>query len=990
MSRFSFFQIEKLTSLMTQDTVTGQELPALSDEVVGVIKAHLSLGEETDKFDGILIEIVDPSNPLLTSTNTSHVLCSYPGTMFSPSVYAVSVATQSKTLNVPTFSNYAAVYETTSSRLAKEMLTMHRPKIIVSLGKDTHSAKLAKEFGLDHVNATTLQSGSTDNETTLSLISKAVAASANTRGILIDGFPNSGAEAKALEEAVGPVSAVLNFNASFITNNSVAAIKRRLLGITDELQPVERPVVKHFGAKVIPIQGNGDEESAYQEAWSKLFAAGIFNRDQNIVVSIGSGSFPAEANMLSSQLAKDYNLSLVRLGEAKLQSEALVAKCLEFFQAQQEQSKHITRLEQQLYDLMSLQQEKEEEAGIIHIFQKQQETKEVDLLRSQTPDRVIRHFRKRHCGLCAKTPFSSKIETQSKMTSTFTYSAIYGYWDGGKPCQQDWIERIDLKAAKCTVPTTSSLNSTCTFLPKSSVVSPGNWTVQTGCLSSADVTTLGKDIFGSLSPSFFSRVQFWSYDTADCSGAPSSISEINSAVAVCVMNVQGLADPSGSIYVAEKVSLGFDGTIWRNYYSDASCSQLFTSIKFNDSTSCVSKMKAVSISQPSFTERILYKGPGCTNPSSVRYSFGREVCGLTGCDTNVLGQVFCPSTNTLAAESKALFADDNNYVTLTTYVDSKCSVFDYSESIRLDTCQPITFSATDNPTAFQGQAYKANITGNNIIYTVYSDGAFSIRGVDAATYSQATGSSSSSSNAGLIGGIVGGVVVVILLIIGSVYYYRKSKRYTPETPAALAPAQAPESAPSLNYTRPGSTLSTNTGYKISDTPLRSETELSEASAATRTDTTNQVVGSRQDTIHVMYMGTSLPSDPVAEKEKTNPLFANLAGSIVAAAAATPPTRTYNTFSKDEKEKDKDTLERGQTVARSSNPEDWSIAQVADWVSKNGGTRDPVFDQRIDGVALMALTLDELYAALKISTVGDRVKFKRGMEALTLAPPTYSE
>ncbi|ORY44332.1 hypothetical protein BCR33DRAFT_219367 [Rhizoclosmatium globosum] len=87
--------------------------------------------------------------------------------------------------------------------------------------------------------------------------------------------------------------------------------------------------------------------------------------------------------MLSSQLAKDYNLSLVRLGEAKLQSEALVAKCLEFFQAQQEQSKHITRLEQQLYDLMSLQQEKEEGAGIIHIFQKQQETKEVDLLRSQ-------------------------------------------------------------------------------------------------------------------------------------------------------------------------------------------------------------------------------------------------------------------------------------------------------------------------------------------------------------------------------------------------------------------------------------------------------------------------------------------------------------------------------------------------------------------------------------------------------------------------------
>ncbi|KAI9341417.1 hypothetical protein BDR26DRAFT_860398 [Obelidium mucronatum] len=315
------------------EAVATQQQRELDLCILDAIKLHMKTADQMDRYAGLLIELTDPASPLFITNDESipsaHALLSYPGALFQESDFAVLPTQESdnvKLVEVLSFKKYNQVCQSVSSILEKELLSVHRPKLVLALGKDIHSVQLANEFGLDHINSKELGVG---NDDMLSLLQNAIVASTNTRGILIDGFPSTVEDAIEFEKRFGPISAVLNFNSSFVTNNSVEAIKRRLFGFVDNVDAVEKPLIKYFGSRVIPVKGNGDDESQYQEAWAKLFAAGLFSRDQNIVLSIGNGSYPAEANLLSSQLAINHNLALVRLGSTKYQSEALVSKCLE-------------------------------------------------------------------------------------------------------------------------------------------------------------------------------------------------------------------------------------------------------------------------------------------------------------------------------------------------------------------------------------------------------------------------------------------------------------------------------------------------------------------------------------------------------------------------------------------------------------------------------------------------------------------------------------
>ncbi|KAJ3068437.1 hypothetical protein HDU98_008379, partial [Podochytrium sp. JEL0797] len=272
--------------------------------ILAAIEDHMGTVGETDSHAGVMIgavnafestyqsthtELTDPTSPLFVTTESQpqppvHVFMSYPAALFKDSAFhVVPVSNDTKCVEVVSFEAYDSVYETTARVLEKELLAVHRPKIILVMGKDTHSAKLAEEFGLEYLNASTLalddvddESGSVGGESTggvVGLLHRAVQTSTNTRGIIIDGFPNTVAEATLFETMAGPVSAVLNFNSTFVTNNSVEAIKKRLFGVKQDFTPVEKPIIKYFGDRVIPIRGvsAGDtgEEQVYQEAFSK-------------------------------------------------------------------------------------------------------------------------------------------------------------------------------------------------------------------------------------------------------------------------------------------------------------------------------------------------------------------------------------------------------------------------------------------------------------------------------------------------------------------------------------------------------------------------------------------------------------------------------------------------------------------------------------------------------------------------------------------------
>ncbi|KAJ3211582.1 hypothetical protein HDU82_005509 [Entophlyctis luteolus] len=307
-----------------------------SVELLAAIKAHVTSESATAERAGLMLEIVDPESPLFNSSQQQQpvqVFLSYSGHYFRESLFAIApsgVQDGSTLMEVLDFVDYDAVVATTTKLLASELLAIHKPKIVLCLGKQIHSAKLAQAFGLEYVNASELAASASNSENipdVVDLLHTVVRNSQNTRGILIDGFPKNVQDAQEFEKRVDSITAVLNFNPGFDTNNSVSAIKRRLFGGNDNLLEVPRPLAQYFGARVIPVNATSNsEEDVFQSAWKRLFDAKIFSPDQNIVVAISNGEYPAESNLLCSQLSTAHNLALVRLGAAQGQSEPLVVK----------------------------------------------------------------------------------------------------------------------------------------------------------------------------------------------------------------------------------------------------------------------------------------------------------------------------------------------------------------------------------------------------------------------------------------------------------------------------------------------------------------------------------------------------------------------------------------------------------------------------------------------------------------------------------------
>ncbi|KAI9341416.1 hypothetical protein BDR26DRAFT_934025 [Obelidium mucronatum] len=313
----------------------------LDIHILNAIEKYMSSNDQRDLHDGLLIELTDESSPLFipedNSTPSAHILMSYPGALFAESAYSVLPTQKSddvKLVEVISFKQFEGVAALSSS--AKNPVDIRQMRIPC---KDTHSTKLAEAFGLQFIDANELALeslyGDEEDSDVLTLLQETISQSTNTRGILIGGYAKNVKDASTFEEVIGPISAVLKFQvpSAIPEKRSISAIKQRLFGTKEAGGPkIQDPIERYFGKRVISIETSNDE-SEYHDAWSKLLAAGLFTRDQNIVLSIGNATHPAEANLLSTQLALDHNLALVRLGSAKNQSEALISKCLELLSA---------------------------------------------------------------------------------------------------------------------------------------------------------------------------------------------------------------------------------------------------------------------------------------------------------------------------------------------------------------------------------------------------------------------------------------------------------------------------------------------------------------------------------------------------------------------------------------------------------------------------------------------------------------------------------
>ncbi|KAJ3026229.1 UNVERIFIED_CONTAM: hypothetical protein HDU68_005994 [Siphonaria sp. JEL0065] len=220
-------------------------------------------------------------------------------------------------------------------------------------------------------------------------------------------------------------------------------------------------------------------------------------------------------------------------------------------------------------------------------------------------------------------------------------------------------------------------------------------------------------------------------------------------------------------------------------------------------------------------------------------------------------------------------------------------------------------------------------------------------------------------SAGLIGASVAAGLVVIAAAICGFFYTRRGKpelknldspAITTSEPTASQqqpdePSRGPQDHPSVSL------VATESTFLVAAEVLNPPTAITQSVHTVNNSDVNTPASVTVDS-----------TNQFLTPEEENPLFA-ITNATAIASITSSPTKDI-------------------PGAMNSDPQFWTVAQVADWVSRNGGTPSPVHDQMIDGRALLALPMDELLVVLQINTAGQRVQFTHGMQGL-FAPPSYA-
>ncbi|KAJ3020126.1 UNVERIFIED_CONTAM: hypothetical protein HDU68_010341 [Siphonaria sp. JEL0065] len=548
------------------------------------------------------------------------------------------------------------------------------------------------------------------------------------------------------------------------------------------------------------------------------------------------------------------------------------------------------------------------------------------------------------------------------MASTYAIKAFL-YRDS---CESDWLERIDYTLAPC-VPTTS-LDATCQTFNATSLGTEwaSEFTFKLGCVASANLSNFSDSLYPTTTTT---RVRFDSFSSDLCSATtvPINVTEITGATPSCLKNLSNntVIDPiTGTpvLYRAERLGMNFaDLSLYRTYFIDSYCTKYLTSTHFN--STCVDGQTAKRISNVGIQAVSLYSNNQCTGtPTSIEYVQALDHCiPSSSCHSSnqLNSMVSCLDSLDVTSHNQILIVDPSKpRLVLSYFMDPACSVSDYTRSLALGICQPFYNLGTGTTDAFK---ITFNTAGDGILYSVYDDFECTVLR-NQVPYAgdgkcvgriQATlyrGNGSWGNHAGIYGGVAAGVLVVVVGVV-ALLTYRKEK----------ARAKLAESTQESNQERDGFFL-------LADRTTRREIH--------EVDDVTEMTRFSHDYSESVYQVLVRP-DGVPEKEKQNSLFVGL-------------TRLHNLLHSKRNQAKTDTRASEVDGAVSTDPKHWTVNQVADWVSQNGGTAQAVRERGIDGVALMSLTVEELYTVLKISTVGERLRFRRSVEELKVAPPVYEE
>ncbi|KAJ3078344.1 hypothetical protein HDU99_000634 [Rhizoclosmatium hyalinum] len=614
-----------------------------------------------------------------------------------------------------------------------------------------------------------------------------------------------------------------------------------------------------------------------------------------------------------------------------------------------------------------------------------------------------------------------------------TYITTVYYFDS--VCSGKEVARIEYVVGACS---TASPRTGCTATPGNSAFHQTS-----GCVAAPNLASFGDAFWdgGASVP----RVQFTTFADAACA-APTRVSEFLLSIDDCVDNAANLLinDSVGNAiqYKTERFTIDpTSNAIYRTYFNDDSCVRIARSISFvqQGTQGCSQSQSVQLINYFGFMSTVLFAtaNRNCQDPStSVQYRISNEPClaNSGSCDTgrNLNSLNSCPTTFNFLTSAQAHFGS-TQYIAMRYFLDSGCTIPYWAEALAVNFCQPRVFGGADHSVklASDGGSFSlirysdSSCTKQTSITVVSTDGSCSngiigllngqgstaqpvgtsqasspvqqptgvfttsdtnLIGASGASTTRKLGQSnnptasgtaassivtdSPSSSIPMIAGIAGGVVFIALLAIGFfVFRSRRNKYEQFDDPVSTHQSPTPSQYPQ-------NSSATRTLHSSNSPPVELRS-LATVNSATVSSTESFTV---------------LDQSKALRTEKQNPLFkainevpikrqprdsSNNATSLNQTSSTSPNRLSYF--------KSVD-LQNGLTLP--TDPSTWSVEEVAQWVSQNGGTAAPILEQDIDGRALMALATDDLFVLLHIATVGKRVQFSQAMESLHAPPPSY--
>ncbi|KAJ3021621.1 UNVERIFIED_CONTAM: hypothetical protein HDU68_009535 [Siphonaria sp. JEL0065] len=569
------------------------------------------------------------------------------------------------------------------------------------------------------------------------------------------------------------------------------------------------------------------------------------------------------------------------------------------------------------------------------------------------------------------------------MSNTYQFQAFY---TANNFCVDISLQRIDLVPQACN-PT--SFHNRTEILSGTAACANStipNYDVITGCIEYANITTVGDHLWQT--PDDLTRVQFSSYADYGCNGYPSLVSEFLMSTSDCVDNVQTLDvtlinNGSSVPYSAERMTLDFaTNTIYRTYFDPVfqDCRVPLQSLDFTSQNTCFHKQKVHRINDFGISLSTLYTAGDCTQPADISATIATS---KTGCEpqacsseTGFTAASCVAATKTIADTTSAMILGP--FATLSHFLDEDCSIPYFTESLRPGFCQHVSRNSSFNILLNADGTVIANSFGGSKNCTgIAKTTNYTVGSCHSKFKVVAVGKGSISSS-----GITMGVVVAIsvgcvcaLALVGLAIWvhYRNKQAYLKNQLSSGSLNKANRASPLAGsvegkFFSPVNLNHTNSSQKLVVSPTQLDEELEVFS----------VLHPEKPSL----VDISKPIIPSESTEKENALFRGMTVFTTfkqLEASDSSPLVSYDGNPR---------IFNGDSSSYAQNPQQWSIPEVADWISQNGGTAGPVYEQSIDGKELMLRDVENLFTVLKITAVGKRVQFSIALESLKAPPPSY--